>query len=64
MEPGEVEAPEAAWDHPTNVERVDSFHAERKFVLNKRSLGSVPVTVVTADAGQSDEKDQRVDAAR
>lgn len=27
---------------------------------DKRSLGNVPVTVVTADGGQSDKKDQRV----
>lgn len=54
------EAPEAAWDHPTNVERVDSFHAERTMARDKRSLGNVPVTVVTADGGQSDKKDQRV----
>jgi hypothetical protein len=53
------EAPEAAWDHPTNVERVDSFHAERTMARDKRSLGELPVTVVTADAGQSDKKDQR-----
>ena len=31
VEPGEVEAPEAAWGPSTNVERVDSFHADRKF---------------------------------
>ena len=54
------EAPEAAWDHPANVERVDSFHAERTMARDKRSLGDVPVAVVTADAGQSDKKDQRV----
>jgi surfactin synthase thioesterase subunit len=53
------EAPEAAWDHPTNVERVDSFHAERTMARDKRSLNDLPVTVVTADAGQSDENDQR-----
>jgi predicted alpha/beta hydrolase family esterase len=53
------EAPEAAWDHPTNVERVDSFHAERTMARDKRSLDDLPVTVVTADAGQSDENDQR-----
>ncbi len=54
------EAPDAAWNHPTNVERVDSFHAERTMARDKRSLGEVPVTVVTADAGQSDKRDQRV----
>ena len=53
-------APDAAWNHPTNVERVDSFHAERTMARDKRSLGEVPVTVVTADAGQSDKRDQRV----
>jgi len=53
------EAPEAAWDHPTNVERVDSFHAERTMARDTRSLGDVQVTVVTADAGQSDKRDQR-----
>lgn len=53
------QAPEAAWDHPTNVERVDSFHAERTMARDDRSLGDVPVTVVTADAGQSDKDDQR-----
>ena len=54
------EAPDAAWDHPTNVERVDSFHAERTMARDRRSLGDLPVTVLTADAGQSDKKDQRV----
>lgn len=53
------EAPEAAWDHPTNTERVDSFHAERTMATDKRSLGDLPVRVVTADSGQSDKKDQR-----
>lgn len=54
------EAPEAAWDHPANFERVDSFHAERTMARDKRSLSDVRVTVVTADAGQSDKRDQRV----
>ena len=54
------EAPEAAWDHPENIERVDSFHAERTMARDRRTLGAVPVTIVTADAGQSDERDQRV----
>lgn len=54
------QAPEAAWDHPTNVERVDAFHAERTMARDRRSLGDVPVTVVTADGGQSDRKDQQV----
>lgn len=54
------EAPDAAWDHPANVERVDSFHAERTIARDKRSLGDLPVTVVTADAGQSDKRDQQV----
>lgn len=54
------EAPDAAWDHPANVERVDSFHAERTMARDKRSLGDIPVTVVTADGGQSDKRDQQV----
>ena len=55
-----AEAPDAAWDHPANVERVDSFHAERTMARDTRSLGNIPVTVVTADAGQSDADDQQV----
>ena len=55
----EREAPDAAWDHPTNVERVDSFDAERTMARDKRSLGDVPVRVVTAAGGQSDKADQR-----
>jgi hypothetical protein len=42
-----------------NVERVDSFHAERTMARDDRSLGDLPVTVVTADAGQGDKRDQR-----
>jgi surfactin synthase thioesterase subunit len=53
------QVPEAAWDHPVNVERVDSFHAERTMARDRRSLGDLPVTVVTADRGQSDKRDQR-----
>ena len=56
----EAEAPEAAWDHPLNVERVDSFHAERTMARDRRTLGDVPVTIVTADGGASDRRDQRV----
>ena len=52
-----AEAPEAAWD--VKVERVDSFHAERTMASDKRALGDLPVTVVTADGGQSDKQDQR-----
>jgi len=52
-------APDATWDHPVNVERVDSFHAERTMARDDRSLGDLPVTVVTADAGQGDKRDQR-----
>jgi hypothetical protein len=55
-----ADAPDAAWDHPENVERVDSFHAERTMARDTRSLGDVPVAVVTADAGASDPKDQQV----
>jgi Alpha/beta hydrolase family len=54
-----ADAPDAAWDHPANVERVDSFHAERTMARDDRSLGDLPVAVVTADAGQSDPKDQQ-----
>ena len=54
-----AEAPDAAWDHPVNVERVDSFHAERTMAHDTRSLSDLPVTVVTADGGQSDPKDQQ-----
>jgi alpha/beta hydrolase fold len=54
------EAPDAAWDHPVNVERVDSFHAERTMARDRRSLGDLPVTVVTADGGASDKHDQQV----
>ena len=54
-----ADAPDAAWDHAANVERVDSFHAERTMARDDRSLGDLPVTVVTADAGQSDPKDQQ-----
>jgi pimeloyl-ACP methyl ester carboxylesterase len=53
------QAPEAAWDHPANVECVDSFHAERTMAKDRRSLGGLPVMVVTADGGQSDERDQQ-----
>jgi surfactin synthase thioesterase subunit len=53
------EAPDAAWDHPANIERVDSFDAERTMARDKRSLGDLPVTVVTADGGQSDKRDQQ-----
>ena len=42
-----------------DLERVDSFHAERTLARDTRSLGDVQVTVVTADAGQSDKRDQR-----
>ena len=52
-------APEAAWEHPANIEHVDSFHAERTMARDARSVGDLPVTVVTADAGQSDKQDQR-----
>src|SRR5918996_4432544 len=52
-----AEAPDAAWDHPINVERVDSFHGAHVGRAT-RSLGDVLVTVVM-DAGQSDAQDQR-----
>ena len=55
-----ADAPEAAWDHPLNVERVDAFHAERTMARDRRSLGDIPVTIVTADGGQSDKRDQSV----
>jgi hypothetical protein len=54
-----AEAPDAAWEHPINVERVDSFDAERTMARDSRSLGDLPVRVVTADGGQSDKQDQR-----
>lgn len=47
------EAPDAAWDHPANVERVDSFHAERTMARDRRSLGDVPVTVIRRAAGRA-----------
>jgi hypothetical protein len=40
--------------------RIDSFHAERTMARDRRSLGKVPVTVVTADGGRSDKKDQEL----
>lgn len=55
-----AEAPDAAWDHSANVERVDSFHAERTMAHDRRSLSDVPVTVVTASGGQSNKQDQLV----
>jgi hypothetical protein len=58
--PANLTAEDADWKHPSNVTRTDALHAERVMARDKRSLGDVPVTVVTANGGQSDAKDQRV----
>ena len=51
-------APEAAWDHPANTEHVDAIATERRLATNPLPIPPIPVRVVTAANGDSDEKDQ------
>ena len=52
------EAPDAAWDHPENIERVDALAAEHSLAARKPVIPSIPLRVVTATFGQSNRKDQ------
>jgi pimeloyl-ACP methyl ester carboxylesterase len=50
-----------AWDSPENPEHVDFVAAERQMAVARLPLPPVPVTVVTADGGQSaDPAEQKV----
>ena len=52
------EAPEAAWDHPGNIERVDALAVEHGFAAEKPDIPPVPLRVVTASDGASSVEDQ------
>lgn len=50
-----------AWDSPENPEHIDYAAAERQMALQRLPIPAIPVTVVTASAGQSaDPAEQRV----
>lgn len=50
-----------AWDSPENPEHIDYAAAERQMALERLPIPPIPVTVVTASAGQSaDPAEQRV----
>ena len=50
-----------AWDSPENPEHMDYVSIERQMALNRLPIPSIPVTVITASAGQSaDPSEQRV----
>ncbi len=50
-----------AWDAPENPEHMDYVAIERQMALDRLPIPSIPVTVITASAGQSaDPKEQRV----
>lgn len=50
-----------AWDSPENPEHIDYAAAERQMALKRLPIPAIPVTVVTASAGQSaDPAEQRV----
>jgi pimeloyl-ACP methyl ester carboxylesterase len=50
-----------AWDSPENPEHMDYVAIERQMALHRLPIPGIPVTVVTASAGQSaDPKEQRV----
>lgn len=51
-------APEAAWDHPANTEHVDAIATERLLATDPLPIAPIPVRVVTASSGDSDEGDQ------
>jgi len=42
-----------AWDAPGNPEHMDYVAIERQMALHRLSIPPIPVTVITADAGQS-----------
>jgi pimeloyl-ACP methyl ester carboxylesterase len=42
---------EAAWDHPSNVERRDYLQVERDAWAALREIGDIPVTVISNDYG-------------
>jgi pimeloyl-ACP methyl ester carboxylesterase len=49
------------WDGPGNPEHMDYVAIERQMALNRLPIPPIPVTVITASAGQSaDPKEQRV----
>ncbi len=49
------------WDGPGNPEHMDYAAIERQMALNRLPIPSIPVTVVTARGGQSDDpREQRV----
>jgi pimeloyl-ACP methyl ester carboxylesterase len=56
-----TEADIGAWNGPENPEHMDYVAIERQMALDRLPIPSIPVTVVTARAGQSaDPKEQRV----
>ncbi|MEO6201162.1 MAG: hypothetical protein ABIX44_08360, partial [Cryobacterium sp.] len=42
-----------AWDSPDNPEHMDYVAIERQMALDRLPIPSIPVTVITASAGQS-----------
>jgi pimeloyl-ACP methyl ester carboxylesterase len=46
-------APEAAWDHPANLERVDALDTERRLAEDRLPIDPIPVTIVSATDGAS-----------
>ena len=52
------EAPDAAWDHPDNIEHVDALAVEHAFAAKKPNIPPVPLRVVTASDGDSSVEDQ------
>jgi alpha/beta hydrolase fold len=52
------DAPEAAWDHSANPERVDALAAEHQLATELPTIRPVPIRIVTATAGQSSKEHQ------
>jgi hypothetical protein len=55
-----AEAPELAWDHPTNPEHVNVVPEFENRFARKRLPFEAPLTVITASEGQSSVEDQSI----
>jgi pimeloyl-ACP methyl ester carboxylesterase len=55
-----AEAPELAWDHPTNPENVNVVPEFENRFARKRLPFEAPLTVITASKGQSSVEDQSI----
>ena len=49
-----------AWDSPENPEHIDYVAVEHQMAVARLPIPAVPVTVITADQGQSNAEDQQV----